>query len=72
MSFIDNKISDRMGGKDFFSNTKSYKFEKIKKAKEEAILNNPNIPFIDMGIGEPDKAADKAMVDILYMEAGKP
>lgn len=72
MSFIDNKISDRMGGQDFFNNTKAYKFEKIKRAKELAILNNPNIPLIDMGIGEPDKAADKKMIDILYEEAGKP
>ena len=72
MSFIDNKVSDRMGGRDFFDNTKSYKFEKIKKTKEEAILNNPSMKLIDMGIGEPDRPADKSVVDILSIEAGKP
>ncbi len=47
MSFIDNKISERMGGHDFFNNTKSYKFEKIKKAKDAKIEIRKQMQLLD-------------------------
>jgi LL-diaminopimelate aminotransferase len=71
MYFIRNKIADRLGGKDFDTSKKSYKFMKIKKAKAEAMAKHPEIPIIDLGVGEPDLPADSMVVDTLAEEAGK-
>ena len=49
-----------------------YKFEKIKRAKAEAKAKHPDIPLIDMSIGEPDKPADTGIVNVLQQEAGRP
>ncbi|MBN1378430.1 MAG: LL-diaminopimelate aminotransferase [Gammaproteobacteria bacterium] len=68
---IRKNIADRMGGAEFGSDTKLYKFAKIKKAKAEAIQNNPGKMIIDMGVGEPDYAADPLVVETLKQEAGK-
>jgi LL-diaminopimelate aminotransferase len=65
-------IAERLGGVQFGKSTKVYKFEKIKRAKEAAIKNNPDIPLIDMGVGEPDSPADPGIVNTLANEAGKP
>ena len=64
-------IAERLGGVQFGKSTKVYKFEKIKRAKEAAIKNNPDIPLIDMGVGEPDSPADQGIVNTLANEAGK-
>ena len=58
MNFIDDKIAERLGGRQFGKSTTIYKFEMIKRAKDEAIKNHPDIPIIDMGVGEPDSPAD--------------
>ena len=65
-------IAERLGGVQFGKSTKVYKFEKIRQAKEAAIKNNPDIPLIDMGVGEPDSPADPGIVNTLANEAGKP
>jgi LL-diaminopimelate aminotransferase len=70
MDMIDT-IAERLGGKNFGKSTEIYKFEKIKRAKKEAVLKNPHMPLIDMGVGEPDEPADSLVVDTLYAEAGK-
>ncbi|MBW2038523.1 MAG: LL-diaminopimelate aminotransferase [Deltaproteobacteria bacterium] len=72
MDFFRDKIANRLGGKDFGSGTEVYKFERIKRAKKEAKEKNPDIPLIDMGVGEPDKPADIGIVKVLSQEAGKP
>jgi LL-diaminopimelate aminotransferase len=61
-----------MGGGKFGTDTKLSKFAKIKKARSEAIKNNPGKTIIDMGVGEPDYAADPLVVETLRQEAGKP
>lgn len=72
MAFLDNLVSDRLGGSSFFTgNKKLYKFEKIKKLTNEAKLNNPDVKLIDMGVGEPDKMADESIIDVLNFEARK-
>lgn len=68
---IRNNIADRMGGSAFGTDTTLYKFAKIKKAKDEAIRGNPGKVIIDMGVGEPDYAADAAVVATLAREAGR-
>ena len=72
MDFFEDLIAERLGGKRFGKSTEIYKFEKIKRAKAEATSNYPEIPIIDMGVGEPDIPADASVVNKLAEEAGKP
>lgn len=65
-------FAERLGGQNFGKDTTLYKFAAIKKAKEEAKKLHPNLPLIDMGVGEPDLPADPGIVNILAQEAGKP
>ena len=69
---MDIIIAERLGGRNFGTSTEIYKFERIKRAKVKAIKNNPHIPLIDMGVGEPDKPAPQDIVKVLAEEAGKP
>ncbi|MFP4662223.1 MAG: LL-diaminopimelate aminotransferase [Halanaerobiales bacterium] len=69
--FIDDKIAERLGGEQFGKDTEIYKFEKIKRAKDAALQENPDREIIDMGVGEPDKPADPSIVTVLANEAGK-
>ena len=70
--FIDDKISERLGGINFGKSTAVYKFELIKRAKAAAGKAHPDISLIDMGVGEPDWPADNVVVKTLAEEAGKP
>ena len=73
MGFLDHLIADSLGGSSFFNAPKKlYKFEKIKQLTHETIKNNPDIKLIDMGVGEPDKMADKLICDVLNNECRKP
>lgn len=69
MNFFDNKIAARLGGENFGKDTTIYKFEMIKRAKRQALIDNPDLPIIDMGVGEPDWAADESVVEVLAHEA---
>jgi len=72
MNFFDDKIAERLGGQSFGKSTQIYKFELIKRAKAAAKKEHPDIPLIDMGVGEPDWPADPIVVQTLSQEAGKP
>lgn len=69
---LQNNIAARLGGKEFGKKTQLYKFAKIKNAKNEALKRHPERTIIDMGVGEPDWAADQLVVDRLAEESGKP
>src|SRR5665647_1595874 len=71
-NFIDDKISERLGGINFGKSTVIYKFELIKRAKAAAKKAHPETSLIDMGVGEPDSPADDLVVRALSEEAGKP
>ncbi|MCH1624579.1 LL-diaminopimelate aminotransferase [Fredinandcohnia quinoae] len=71
MDYIQHLFADRIGGYQFGLKEEIYKFEKIKKAKREAILANPEKELIDLGVGEPDAMADMQVVEKLYEEARK-
>ena len=71
MEFAQDKIAERLGGARFGQDTTIYKFEKIKRAKQAAMAAHPDIPIIDMGVGEPDQGADPRVVATLASEAGK-
>ncbi|MBI4976852.1 MAG: LL-diaminopimelate aminotransferase [Spirochaetes bacterium] len=70
-SYIQSLFSERIGGIKFGKDTTIYKFEKIKRAKREAVKNHPDIPLIDAGVGEPDEGAFAGVVQKLSEEAGK-
>lgn len=70
--YIQQLFADRIGGTQFGLKEEIYKFEKIKRAKKEALQSNPNNELIDLGVGEPDAMADDAVVLKLAEEAGKP
>ena len=70
-SFLQNNFAERIGGNMFGKDTKIYKFEKIKRAKREAMAKNPGVEIIDMGVGEPDDMAFPSVVSKLCEEAAK-
>ena len=69
MNNLENLISKRLGGKSFGKEEKIYKFEKIKRAKKQAIEENPNLKLIDLGVGEPDDRANDNIINVLFNEA---
>lgn len=69
MSYMNKIIADRLINK--IEENEVFKFEKIKRAKAKAIELNPNLKLIDLGVGEPDRGADKEVINILYEEALK-
>lgn len=70
-SYLQQNFADRIGGNMFGKDTTIYKFEKIKRAKRAALEANPNLPIIDMGVGEPDEGAFPQVIEALKEEAGK-
>ncbi|MDY6933497.1 MAG: LL-diaminopimelate aminotransferase [Spirochaetota bacterium] len=71
-SYIQNLFADRIGGSSFGKEERLYKFEKIKRAKREALNKNPGIKLIDLGVGEPDEKAFDIVIESLKREAGSP
>ena len=70
-NYIQNLIAERIGGNQFGKSTVIYKFEKIKRAKAEAMKAYPELELIDMGVGEPDAKADQGVIDTLAYEANQ-
>lgn len=64
------RYAARIGGPEFREGGGAYKFERIKRAKEAARLVHPELPIIDLGVGEGDLPADGMIVDRLAREAG--
>lgn len=64
-------FAERLGGRNFGKETKLYKFAAIKQAKAGARASHPDLPLVDLGVGEPDLPADPAIVEILAREVGK-
>ncbi len=71
-SYIQSLFADRLGGAMFGKDTKIYKFEKIKRAKREALAQNPGKELFDLGVGEPDEMAYPDVVKKMQEEAAKP
>ena len=64
-------FADRIGGAQFGKDTKIYKFEKIKRAKNAAKEANPGKEIFDYGVGEPDEMAFPMVVEALKIECSK-
>ena len=67
----ENLYANRIGGSNFGKDTTIYKFEKIKRAKAKAKINNPDLEILDFGVGEPDKIAPKIIRDSLKIAVDK-
>ncbi|MFS0645590.1 LL-diaminopimelate aminotransferase [Siminovitchia sp. 179-K 8D1 HS] len=72
MDRIQHLFADRIGGSQFGLKNEMYKFEKIKRAKREALQRNPGKTLIDLGVGEPDAMADEMVVRKMAEEVKKP
>jgi LL-diaminopimelate aminotransferase len=65
-------FADRIGGADYGKGTAIYKFEKIKRAKRQALADHPGRQLLDFGIGENDDMAAAVVRETLKSEVDKP
>lgn len=70
MEYIQRLFAERIGGEGFGASAELFKFEKIKRAKRIAVKEHPDMQLIDLGVGEPDEAADPKIIERLYEQAG--
>jgi len=55
--YFQTMFADRIGGANYGKDTQIYKFEKIKRAKRQALSEYPDRTLLDFGIGENDSMA---------------
>lgn len=73
MTETNIRLAGRLGGRRFGADPAgAYKFEAVKRGKAEFRAARPELPLLDFGVGEPDRAADPALVARLAAEAGRP
>jgi LL-diaminopimelate aminotransferase len=65
-------FADRIGGAAYGKGTEIYKFEKIKRAKRQALADRPSVKLLDFGIGENDDMAAAVVREKLKAEVDKP
>lgn len=70
--YFQARFADRIGGAAYGKGTEIYKFEKIKRAKREALAARPDRALLDFGIGENDGMAPESVRRALAEEIGKP
>jgi LL-diaminopimelate aminotransferase len=70
--FFQNSFADRIGGSNYGKGTAIYKFEKIKRAKRQALKDFPDRKLLDFGIGENDEMADPSVRAAMKAEIDKP
>ncbi|TWU29347.1 LL-diaminopimelate aminotransferase [Bythopirellula polymerisocia] len=70
--YFQSLFADRIGGAQYGKGTAIYKFEKIKRAKRQALAEHPERKLLDFGIGENDGVADELVLRTMAEEIGKP
>lgn len=70
--YFQAMFADRIGGAQYGKGTAIYKFEKIKRAKRQALAEHPERQLLDFGIGENDGVADELVLRTMAEEIGKP
>lgn len=68
-SYIQELFAERIGGRRYGKGTELYKFEKIRRARDAAVRAKPDLPLIDMGVGEPDGMAYPGVIQELCEQA---
>ena len=70
--YFQQLFADRIGGANFGKSTAIYKFEKIKRAKRQALADHPERQLLDFGIGENDGMADEQIRQRMAEEINVP
>jgi len=70
--YFQQLFARRIGGGGYGKGTEIYKFEKIKRAKREALAEHPERKLIDFGIGENDEMAPRAVREEMAKLIGRP
>jgi LL-diaminopimelate aminotransferase len=70
--YFQTMFANRIGGAQYGKSTAIYKFEKIKRAKRQALAEHPERKLLDFGIGENDGVADEVIRRRMVEEIGKP
>ena len=70
--YFQSLFADRIGGANYGKSTEIYKFEKIKRAKRNALAAHPDRQLLDFGIGENDAMADEAVRQVMAKEINQP
>ncbi len=66
--YFQQLFADRIGGANYGKGTDIYKFEKIKRAKRQAIADYPDRDLLDYGIGENDDMAAESVRQTMAKE----
>ncbi|MDO4586329.1 MAG: LL-diaminopimelate aminotransferase [Planctomycetia bacterium] len=69
--YFQELFADRIGGINYGKSTEIYKFEKIKRAKRQALNEHPERQLLDFGIGENDDMADLSIREKMTEELNK-
>src|SRR5215813_2831647 len=70
--YFQSLFADRIGGAGYGKGTEIYKFEKIKRAKRQALADHPDRLLLDFGIGENDGMAAENVRRAMADEISKP
>lgn len=70
--YFQTLFADRIGGVNYGKGTEIYKFERIKRAKRQALADAPNRTLIDFGIGENDSMAPESVRRRMAEEINQP
>lgn len=70
--YFQSRFAERIGGAQYGKGTAIYKFEKIKRAKRQALADHPERRLIDFGIGENDGMAPENVRRTMAEEIGQP
>jgi len=70
--YFQTLFADRIGGANYGKGTAIYKFEKIKRAKRQALAEHPERKLLDFGIGENDEMAPEIVRRRMAEEINRP
>src|SRR6185295_12087079 len=70
--YFQKLFAERIGGVNYGKGTEIYKFEKIKRAKRQAVAEHPERKLIDFGIGENDEMAPESVRAAMGREINRP
>ncbi|QDU91170.1 LL-diaminopimelate aminotransferase [Pirellulimonas nuda] len=70
--YFQKLFAERIGGASYGKDTAIYKFEKIKRAKRQAIADHPDRALLDFGIGENDAMAPEPVRRVMAHEVNQP
>ncbi|MDR1485726.1 MAG: LL-diaminopimelate aminotransferase [Planctomycetaceae bacterium] len=70
-NYFQSLFAERIGGTLYGKSNEIYKFEKIKRAKRQAVVDFPDRVLLDFGIGENDAVADEGVRAVMAEEINK-